>query len=77
MKIGLTVANLIALGDLFKDIEKLQISVTGLARTLAPTCRNLLESQSVSVCLGVQYLSKSQVNIFFGGSKSKFLVRPK
>ena len=32
LKIGLTFANLEALGNLFKNIERLQISVTGLER---------------------------------------------
>ena len=35
LKIGLIFANLKALGDLLKHIERLQISVTSLARTLA------------------------------------------
>ena len=38
---GLTFATLKALGNSFKDIEKLQISVIGLARTSAPSFRNL------------------------------------
>ena len=41
LKIVLTFADLKALGNLFKDIERVQISVTGLARTLAPSFRNL------------------------------------
>ena len=41
MKIILTFAHLKALGNLLKDIERLQISGTGLARTSAPSFRNL------------------------------------
>ena len=40
-KIGLTLANLKALANLFKDNERLQIPVISLARTLAPSYRNL------------------------------------
>ena len=47
MKIGLTFANLKGFGNLFKDIKRLQISVDGLARTLAPSFRNLPGNLSV------------------------------
>ena len=41
LKIDLTFANLKALGNLFKGIERLQIPVISLARILAPSFRNL------------------------------------
>ena len=41
LKIVLTFASLKALGNLFKDIERLQISVPCIARTLAPSFINL------------------------------------
>ena len=48
MKIGLTFADLKALGNLLKDIERLQMSGTGLARTSAPSFRNLAGRMSMS-----------------------------
>ena len=48
MKIILTFAHLKALGNLLKDIERLQISGTGLARTSAPSFRKLPGSMSMS-----------------------------
>ena len=56
MKIGETFANLKALGKIFKDIERLQIPVIGLARTLAPSFRNL--PGSLSMPTGIE-VSKS------------------
>ena len=47
LKIGLTFANFKGLGNLFQDIERLLISVTGLARTLAPSFRNLTGNLSI------------------------------
>ena len=53
MKIGLTFASLKALGNLFKDIERLQISLIGLTRALAPSFRNLPESLSIPAAFEV------------------------
>ena len=53
LTIGLTFANLKALGSLFKDIERLPISVIDLARTLAPSFRNLPGSLSMPVAFEV------------------------
>ena len=53
LKIRITFTNVKALGNLLKKIERLQISVTGLARTLAPSFRNLPGSQSMPVAFAV------------------------
>ena len=75
LKIGLTFANLKALGNLFKDIERLQISVTDLARTLVPPFRNL--PGSLSVLARVDISQNFKYIIFSIGSNSNFLVSPK
>ena len=41
------------LGNFFKDIGKLQIPVTGLARTFAPSFKNLPESPSIPAAFEV------------------------
>ena len=60
-------------GNLFKDIERLQISVTGLSRTLAPSFRNLLGSLSMpaafEVLISLKILSAES---FYVDSKSIF-----
>ena len=53
LKKGLTLANLKALGNLSKDIERLQISVTSLARKLTLSFRNLPRSLSIQVAFVV------------------------
>ena len=54
LKIGLTIANLKGLGNLFKDIESLQISVTGLSRTgfshVLETFQEACQSQQLLRC---------------------------
>ena len=64
-KISLTFANLKELGDLFKHIKRLQIPVTSLARTLAPSFKILPGSLLMSAALWCQYLLKSYAyNLF-------------
>ena len=46
-------AHLNVLGNLFKDTEKSQISVAGLARTFAPSFRNLQENLSIRAAFEV------------------------
>ena len=77
MKIGLTFANLNALGNLFKDIERLQISVTGLVRTSAPSFRNLPGSLSMPAAFEVsinpnwpKILDHPYTILIIGGSRS-------
>lgn len=53
LKIGLIFANLKALEDLLKHIERLQISVTSLARKLTLSFRNLPRSLSIQVAFVV------------------------
>ena len=59
LKISSTFANLKARGNLFKDIERLQISVAGLARTSTPSFRNPPGCLSTPAAFEVRYLSKS------------------
>ena len=47
LEIGLTFASLKAPGSLCKDIEKLQISATGLASTSVPSLKTLPGSLSM------------------------------
>ena len=53
LKKVLTLANLKAPGNLSKDIERLQISVTSLARKLTLSFRNLPRSLSIQVAFVV------------------------
>ena len=68
MKIGLTFANLKALGNMLKDMERLKISVTGLARTLAQSFRNLPGSLSMpaafEMSISLKMLTEKVYNLF-------------
>ena len=47
LKIGITFANLKGPRNLFRDVERLRISVTGLARTSEPSFKNFPGSLSM------------------------------
>ena len=78
MKTGVIFANLKALENLFKDIERLQMSVNNLLRTLALSFKNL----SGSLPMPAAFLVTTSLKIFSiysfsAGSKSIYLVNSK
>ena len=75
LKINLTFANLKEFGNLFKDIERLQISVTGLARTSTPSFKHFSGNLSMTAAFVVSISLKIfSMFSFSAGSKLKFLV---
>ena len=77
LKIGLTFANLEALGNLFKNIERLQISVTGLERKEAPSFKNVPGSLPMPATFVVSISFKAlSIYSFSAGGKSNLLFSP-